>query len=227
MNMKQIFSVALCAVLLLSFSACKKQDTADTPVSSQGVVYYDGVESKVLDAQTVKNQVAEGKLDITVSAGHTHEATDTATHFSASGTIWMGMDSPDLCALLADGGFDPQSLEVRKVTEDYIIYSCFGVFQGYYTNDDRDTGLVAAVYYDTAFGFETRKTTKEQIKEVLGEPDYEGPADSNASKMFLMNQPNATYLDYDCGDNRVSFYIDGTTGQLNATVLYQEGYWIY
>ncbi len=225
MKIKQIISLVLCLLVASSFAACKKEKTTNE-TSSQGVVYFDGEESTELTAESIKKQVEEGKLDVTVSAGHTHEQTDTDLHFEASGTVVLGMESSELCALLEDGGFDTQSLAVRKVTDEYITYNCFGVFQGYYTNDDRDTGLVAAVYYDTAFGFETRKTTKEQIKQVMGEPTYEGPATDEATKMFLMNQPNATCLDYDCGNHHVSFYIDGTTGQLNATVLYQEGYWI-
>lgn len=223
----QWISVFLCLVLTLSLAGCKKEEKPADTASSQDVVYYDGVQSTVLTAEGVKQQVEAGTLSVTLSAGHTHEETDTETHFTATGTVSLGMESSELGALLQEGGFDPQSLEVRKVTDRYIIYSCFGVFQGYYTNDEREIGLVAAVYYDTAYGFETRKTTKDDIIKVMGKPDFEGPATEDATKMFLMNQPNATCLDYDCGNNHVSFFIDQYTGQLNATVIYQEGEWIY
>jgi len=215
----------LMVVLLMSlcFVGCGEEPVTQEQANSE-VGYFDGVTSTVLTADSVKKQVAAGTLTVSVSSGHSHDP--NVDDAPAQGTVTLGMGSEAFCSLLQQGGFDTSTDEVRRVTDDYIIYRCFGVINGYYTNDERQNGLASVVYYDTAYGFEAKKTTAQQVKQVMGTPDKEGIATDQMTSMFLMSQSGATYVDYDCGTNHVTFYFAGDTNQLCATVIYQEGLWI-
>ncbi|MBR6549149.1 MAG: hypothetical protein IKT68_06360 [Clostridia bacterium] len=226
MNKIRFGLLIMIMVLTLAMVGCGEETPQEQTASSGPVGYFNGVTSTVLTADSVKKQVAEGALDITITAGQSEDPSEEEP--PVQGVVTLGMSSDEFKALLEEAGFDTTSEDVRRTTEDnaYVEYRCFGAINGYYTNDDRENGLVAVVYYDTAYGFEAKKTTKEQVMQVMGEPTEANPANDQMTKMFLMSQKGANYLDYDCGNVHVTFYFAAATKQLCATVIYQEGLWI-
>ncbi len=224
MRFNRFVLAMLVSVLVFSLVGCASDPKDATP--SQ-VTYYDGQSTTQLNRDSVVQQVSAGKMDITFEAVVVQEVTQTHTHGDMkTASITLGMDADALADAIAESGYDAQ--QHRKVGENYIRHECGNSMTAYfyYTNDDRKNGLASVVYYGTAYGFEPSVTTVDQVKAVMGSPTTEAPANEKALSMFLFYEPGYTYLDYACGTNHVSFFFH-ENGTLGATVVYQDGLWIY
>ncbi|MBR4869143.1 MAG: hypothetical protein IKU10_08290 [Clostridia bacterium] len=219
--MKRFIAIVCVLCLVAALAGCQKE----APATPSDVTYFDGVSTVELNAATITKQVSEGKLDLEYESAP--NVTNTHTHGEIIAiTTTLGMESTELTELLLPSGYDPELH--CKTGENYIRYE-FGnstTAYFYYTNDNSQNGLASVVYFGTAYGFEPTVTTIDQVKTVMGTPAKEGPANEKAMSMFLFFEPGYTYIDYVCGENHVSFFFH-ENGTLGATVVYQDGLWIY
>jgi predicted small lipoprotein YifL len=223
--MKKSLALLLTLVLIFTFAGCGKQDKGTTEPSD--VTYFDGETTTSLNKETISAQVAEGKLTVEFEAITQEQVNQTHTHGDThKADVALKMESADLVTAISPSGFVEE--QHRKIGENYIRYECGSSMSAYfyYTNDDRQNGLASVVYYGTAYGFEPKVTTKEQVLQVMGTPTTQGNANEKALSMFLFYEQGYTYVDYLCGTNHVSFFFH-SDGTLGATVLYQDGLWIY
>ena len=218
--MKRWIAVMCVVALTVCLMGCKS--TEDAP---SDVTYFDGVSTIELTADSIKDKVSKGTMEIEFEGAP--DVTDTHTHGeTVKTTVTLGMEATALTELLMPSGYVWE--EHRKVGENYIRHECGNSMTAYfyYTNDDRQNGLASVVYFGTAYGFEPTVTTIDQVKAVMGTPDAEAPANDKALSMFLFFESGYTYTDYVCGNNHVSFFFH-ENGTLGATVIYQDGLWIY
>ncbi len=223
--MKQIRFLAL--VLVLGLILCCVGCNGGDSNTSSNVTYFDGDETVELTAEAIGEKVEAGTIDIEFEGAPSETDTEVHAHGDTiKATVNLGMDSSSLAELLAPSGY--VSDVHRKVGENYIRHECGNSLTAYfyYTNDDRKNGLASVVYFGTAYGFEPTVTTIDQVKQVMGSPLTEGPADEKALSMFLFYEPGYSYIDYKCGNNHVSFFFH-ENGTLGATEIYQDGLWIY
>lgn len=219
---KKTLALLLTFSLLFAFVGC-----GDDKTESSDVTYFDGKTTTSLNKDTISAAVASGKLTISFEAVTKEEVSQIHNHGDThTAEVALKMSSADLVNAIADSGFVEE--EHRKIGENYIRYECGSSMSAYfyYTNDDRQNGLASIVYYGTAYGFEPKVTTKEQVLQVMGTPAAQGDAPEKALSMFLFYEQGYTYADYVCGENHVTFFFHAN-GRLGATVLYQNGLWIY
>lgn len=223
--MRKYGTLVLALILVLSFVGCNNKE-AESPTDS-AVTYYDGETTTRLNRDDIAAAVAQGSITVAYEATTAEAVTKTTVHGEVKqATVTLGMESSALTDAIADSGYDAN--QHRKIGENYIRYECGNSLAAYfyYTNDDRQNGLAAVVSFGTAYGFEPKVTTKEDVVSVMGTPRFEGTANEKAMSMFLFFEPGYTYIDYISGTNHVSFFFH-ENGTLGATVIYQDGLWIY
>ena len=206
--MRKWLFITLICLLCAALCACSAAPVTPTDAASSEVTYINGETTSRGVGDDIRAALTKGEMALA----------DQTVTAAGPATVTLGMASADMLAALGEANC------LREVGVRYIRYTCGNAFL-YYTNDDRDNGLAAVVYHGTAYGLEPGESRLKDVTTVMGDAQTK-PAGDDAAAMFLYFDTDATYVDYPCGNNHISFFFD-KENRLTTLVIYQDGLWIY
>lgn len=207
--MKKLVAALLCGALVLSLCACNKSDNASKDKSEVSeIVYFDGKSSVKVDGSAALDGLEKGEIPLQVEEDGDYV------------TVSLGMTAEQFLPLFGSGE-EMQKLE-RKGFAEYLPVGG-QIFVGLETPSE---GAVAIAQYGEVFQFTPTVTTKDQIKSIMGQADFEGDYSQVSSENLIYGSSDADCLMYKNGDNQLWFMFT-SGGVFQSTVMCKAGKFIF
>lgn len=206
--MKRIISLVLAVIMVLSFSACKGSDEQKSPESTYSdPTYFDGKTTAKVEKGPALEALSAGKMEL-----QTEEDGDYTS-------VTLGMTSEEFVPLFKEGEFQPAE------HDGFYEYLPVGG-QIFVSAENSSDGACAIAQYGDVFGFSPTITTKEQIRNVMGEPTFEGMYSDASSSNLIYGTANASCLMYQADGNEL-WFIFTSSDVFQSTVMCRSGKFIF